>query len=70
MCIERKAETCTITYTNAGYMQIVNYDTGELAVPNGPNSNSNYLYDQRTDRRLINNLISKCIDVSTLPLYI
>ncbi|CAH0586955.1 unnamed protein product [Chrysodeixis includens] len=36
MCIERKAETCTITYTNAGYMQIVNYDTdGLLIIPPG-----------------------------------
>ncbi|KAJ8723315.1 hypothetical protein PYW08_003227 [Mythimna loreyi] len=26
MCIERKAETCSVTYTNSGTMQIVNYD--------------------------------------------
>ncbi|XP_026734126.1 uncharacterized protein LOC113498338 [Trichoplusia ni] len=36
MCIERKAETCTITYTNTGYMRIVNYDTdGLLIIPPG-----------------------------------
>ncbi|KAF9423559.1 hypothetical protein HW555_001114 [Spodoptera exigua] len=32
MCIERKAETCSVTYTNTGNMQLVNYDTDGLPV--------------------------------------
>ncbi|XP_047025149.1 uncharacterized protein LOC124633831 isoform X1 [Helicoverpa zea] len=32
MCIERKAETCSVTYTNTGTMEIVNYDTYGLPV--------------------------------------
>lgn len=29
MCIERVPGSCSVTYTNAGYLQIVNYDTGK-----------------------------------------
>lgn len=32
MCIERTSETCSVTYSNVGYMQIVNYDTGEFCL--------------------------------------
>ncbi|KAJ2951087.1 hypothetical protein O0L34_g5468 [Tuta absoluta] len=32
MCIERAPETCSVTYTNTGNMQIVNYDSDGLPV--------------------------------------
>ncbi|XP_063826746.1 uncharacterized protein LOC135076197 isoform X1 [Ostrinia nubilalis] len=36
MCIRRAAETCSVTYTNVDYMQIVNYDLDGLPViPHG-----------------------------------
>ncbi|XP_026319007.1 uncharacterized protein LOC113229569 [Hyposmocoma kahamanoa] len=36
MCLERSSSTCSVTYTNAGVMQIVNYDSdGLLVIPPG-----------------------------------